>query len=84
MEIPSHLDRTDQTILRLLFRYESLNSLEVWYELGECDPPLERLSRAEVLGRLESLQESGLVQNHMEGTQAQWCLSRNSDALKDE
>lgn len=82
MEIPSHLDKTDQTILQLLSVYDSLNALELWYELGECDPPVERLSQAEVLSRLQSLRELGLVQAHTEEDGEQWCGSRNWDSLR--
>jgi len=62
MERLNNLDDIDRTIWRILSVYESLDLLQVWYELGECDPPVERITEEEVLSRLQSLEAMGLVQ----------------------
>ena len=58
----SYLDQADRSILGILSTYGCLNLLELWYELGEHDPPLERMTQQEVLRRLESLKELGFVE----------------------
>jgi len=62
MERHNPLDPTDRTILRVLSLYEDLNVLQLWYELGESDTPVERMTREEVLERLNSLKSQGFVE----------------------
>jgi len=75
MKTNDALDDIDRHILRILSIYEGLNPVELWYELGECDPPLERVTQQEVAGRLESLQEIGLVERVPKaGEDVQWVV----------
>ena len=77
MERLNNLDDIDRTIWRILSVYESLDLLQVWYELGECDPPVERITEEEVLGRLESLKEIGLVECVTRtGGEVHWALKK--------
>ena len=78
MERLNNLDDIDRNIWRILSVYESLGLLQVWYELGECDPPaVERITEEEVLGRLESLKEIGLVKCVTRtGGEVHWALKK--------
>jgi len=62
MNVFTLLNPADHKILRILGLYESLNPLQLWYELAEPGNRLERLSRNQILGRLEYLRSRGLVQ----------------------
>lgn len=56
------LDSRDRDILHVLSLYENLDSLQLWYELGESDGRLEHMTREEISDRLESLGSRGLVE----------------------
>ncbi|NIO03038.1 MAG: hypothetical protein GTN74_00055 [Proteobacteria bacterium] len=62
MEGDKAFDVIDDTILRIFSLYDHLTSLQVWYELGEEDVVGEKLTKAEVLDRLESLKVKGFVE----------------------
>jgi hypothetical protein len=55
------LDAIDQRILRTLALYESMEAVELWYEIGEDDSSRENLTEEEVLSRLRFLTEEGFV-----------------------
>jgi hypothetical protein len=55
------LDNVDQGILRILSLYEGMEVSQLWYEMGEDDTVQESLTEEEVLARLKSLRERGLV-----------------------
>lgn len=75
MEEHNYLDDLDRNILRILSIYENLDPLELWYELGECDPPVERVTQEEVLNRLESLRVIGFIERIIRaGGQIHWAL----------
>ncbi|NIM45028.1 MAG: hypothetical protein GTN80_04230 [Nitrososphaeria archaeon] len=52
----------DESILRVLSRYEYLTPLQLWYEVGEDDAVKETVTEEEILSRLESLRKKGLVE----------------------
>ena len=56
------LDAVDQSILRILSKYEHLTPLQVWYEMGEDDAVREAMTEEEITSRLESLRGKGLVE----------------------
>jgi len=56
------MDAIDQMILRKLAIYESLDLLELWYEIGEDDMLKESVTKEEISNRLESLKAQGLVE----------------------
>jgi hypothetical protein len=62
MEWIDGLDTTDREILRVLSLYEGLDSLQLWYELGESDGRVDRIAREEILERLEFLGSRGFVE----------------------
>ncbi len=55
------LDTVDQDILRILSLYESLDAVELWYEIGEDDTTAESFTKEEIVSRLESLSREGFV-----------------------
>jgi DNA-binding Lrp family transcriptional regulator len=61
MNTVQHFDDIDRHILRIISTYGQLHLEDLWYELGEIDPPIERFSHAEVERRLESMAETGYV-----------------------
>jgi len=76
MKGPNTLDPIDRNILRVLSLYEELDVLQLWYELGETDRLVERMTREELLERLKFLGAEGFVRPTGEsqgGTQ--WCLT---------
>jgi len=77
---PNTLDSIDRNILRVLSLYEELDVLQLWYELGESDRSVERMTREELLERLKFLGAEGFVKPTGEsqgGTQ--WCLTVKGD-----
>ena len=70
-------DTIDQIILGKLSLYESLDLLELWYEIGEDDLVRERVTKQEISGRLEALRARGLVEclAETEG-HTRWVLKR--------
>lgn len=56
------LDSRDRDILHVLSLYESLDSLQLWYELVESNGRLEHMTGGELSDRLESLGSRGLVE----------------------
>ncbi|MFX0197786.1 MAG: hypothetical protein ACFFCW_16825 [Candidatus Hodarchaeota archaeon] len=76
MEGPNSLDPIDRNILRILSLYETLDLLQLWYELGESDGAADRMTQEEVLDRLKFLRSQGFVEPIMEsqgGTR--WALT---------
>lgn len=61
IELIYGLDITDREILRVLSLYEGLDTLQLWYELGESDGRVDRITREEISERLESLGSRGFV-----------------------
>lgn len=61
MERQNSLDAIDQNILRILALYESLDVVELLYEIGEDDTSTENVTEEEILSRLESLGREGFV-----------------------
>jgi len=62
MEGDNRIDAIDRIILHKLSLYQSLDLVELWYELGEDDALKERVTREELSSRLESLMIQGLVE----------------------
>ena len=62
MEGHNRIDAIDRIILHKLSLYQSLDLVELWYELGEDDALKERVTREELSSRLESLMVQGLVE----------------------
>lgn len=60
MEGSNGLDLIDQNILQILSRYESMDLIELWYEIGE-DIEGVSISKDEVLDSLEYLTNQGFV-----------------------
>ncbi len=60
MEGSNRLDLIDQNILQILSRYESMDLIELWYEIGE-DIEGVSISKDEVLDSLEYLSSQGFV-----------------------
>ena len=58
--IPSP-DKIDQSLLKILSSYEHLTTLELWWEMGEAGAAA-KISKEEVLSRLESLEALGFVE----------------------
>jgi len=58
----NRIDAIDRIILHKLSLYQSLDLVELWYELGEDDALKERVTREELSSRLESLMVQGLVE----------------------
>ena len=70
-------DTIDQIILGKLSLYESLNLLELWYEIGEDDLVRESVTKQEISGRLEALRVQGLVECFAETEgHMRWVLKR--------
>jgi hypothetical protein len=61
MEGRNPSDPIDRVILRVLSLYEDLDLLQLWYELGESDKSVERMTKEEVLERLKLLKSQGFV-----------------------
>ena len=71
------MDAIDRMILRKLAIYESLDLLELWYEIGEDDMLKESVTKEEISSRLESLRAQGLVEHVMEAEgDIRWALKR--------
>lgn len=68
MEWIDGLDTTDREILRVLSLYVGLDALQLWYELGESDGRGDRITREEILERLEVLGSKGFVEKVIEPT----------------
>ncbi|NVM26428.1 MAG: hypothetical protein HWN70_11020 [Desulfobacterales bacterium] len=62
MEGDNRIDAIDRIILHKLSLYQSLDLVELWYELGEDDALKECVTREELSSRLESLMVQGLVE----------------------
>lgn len=76
MEGHNSLDPIDRKILRILSLYKDLDLLQIWYELGESDGPVDRTTQEEVLSRLGSLKSRGLVECFTEGEGGiRWALT---------
>jgi DNA-binding Lrp family transcriptional regulator len=71
------MDAIDRMILRKLAIYESLDLLELWYEIGEDDMLKESVTKEEISNRLESLKAQGLVEHVTEAEgHIRWALER--------
>jgi hypothetical protein len=69
------LDVISRNILHVLSLFEHLTLLQLWYELGEDGASKERMTKKEILSRLESLMEHGLVEQLTEaGGDIRWAL----------
>jgi hypothetical protein len=76
MEGRNPLDPIDRTILRVLSLYEDLDLLQLWYELGESDKAVERMTQGDILERLESLKSQGFVEPTEESESGtRWALT---------
>jgi DNA-binding Lrp family transcriptional regulator len=76
VEGPNPLDAIDRTILRVLSLYEDLDLLQLWYELGEWEKSVERMTQEEVLERLKLLKSQGFVEPINEsGGAIRWALT---------
>ncbi len=76
MEGHNPFDPLDRKILRILSLYKDLDLLQIWYELGESDGPVDRMTQEEVLSRLESLKSRGFVERFTEGEGGiRWALT---------
>jgi len=63
MEKCNHLEAIDRKILDIISHYENLSSLDLWYELGECDDVKEMpVTEEEIVSRLRFLQNQGVVE----------------------
>ena len=77
MEGRASMDEIDRIILRKLSLYESLASLELWYEIGEDHVLEEAVTKEEISSRLESLRAQGLVERLTEVKGGiRWALKR--------
>jgi hypothetical protein len=80
MEGRTSFHSIDQTILRILSLYERLNLLDLWYEIGEDDRQKERVTKEEVLSRLEALTAQGFVERFtVEEGDIRWALKSRMD-----
>ena len=61
MERQNSLEAIDQSILRILAMYESLDAVELWYEISEDDISREDVTQEEVLNSLKFLDREGFV-----------------------
>jgi len=76
MEGRSPLDPIDRTILRVLSLYEDLDLLQLWYELGESEKSVARMTKEEILERLKSLKSQGFVEPIKESESGtRWALT---------
>lgn len=76
MEGRNPLDPIDRTILRVLYLYEDLDLLQLWYELGETDKSVEHMTQEDILERLKSLKSQGLVEPIKESeSNIRWALT---------
>jgi hypothetical protein len=76
MEGHNSLDPIDRNMLRILSLYEDLDLLQLWYELGESNGSVERMTQEEVLERLKSLSSQGFVEAIKKGDGAvRWALT---------
>jgi DNA-binding Lrp family transcriptional regulator len=83
MEGHNSLDPIDRNILRILSLYEALDLLQLWYELGESDGAADRMTREEVLERLESLSSRGFVKPIKKGDGTiRWVLTLKGEVDK--
>lgn len=67
MEGHNNLDPVDRQILQILSLYEDLDLLQLWYELGESDGSVERMTQEELFKSLESLRSRGFVEHAGDG-----------------
>lgn len=76
MEGHSHLDPIERNILRIISLYEDLDLLQLWYEFGESDGSVERMTQEELFRSLESLRSRGFVERVEEGEgRIRWALT---------
>jgi DNA-binding Lrp family transcriptional regulator len=75
MEGSKVLDVIDRNILRVLSRYEGMELVDLWYEIGE---DLEiNITKDEVLSRLKSLLSHGFVNRFIRDEQGtHWTLKK--------
>jgi hypothetical protein len=67
----------DRIILRKLSLYESLNVLQLWYELREDDALREHVTEKEISKRLDSLRERGFIELITRGNgDESWAMKR--------
>jgi DNA-binding Lrp family transcriptional regulator len=70
------LDAIDQGILQILSLYEHLTLSELWFEIGEAGT-LGPVTKEEVLRRLQSLGDQGLVERvTLEDGDIRWAFKR--------
>jgi len=67
MEGHDNLDSLDRHILRILSFYEALDLLQLWYEIGESDGSVMRMTQEELSRSLESFRARGFVESVGEG-----------------
>jgi hypothetical protein len=71
------LNAIDRKILRILALYETLDVVELWYEIGEDDISRENMTEEEVLSRLEFLSLEGFVKCVQEPQgHVKWAINR--------
>lgn len=76
MEGRNPLDAIDRTILQILSLYEDLDLLQLWFELGETDKLVERMTQEDILERLNLLKSQGFVEPIKEsGGAIRWALT---------
>jgi hypothetical protein len=80
MEKHYYFDDIDHIMVRILSMHECLNLTQIWYELGELDPPVERMSEEEILGRLEALQRAGSVKCVRKAGEASWWAVKREES----
>ena len=79
MVIRKTIDKIDRIILAKLSLYESLGSLELWYEIGENHILDEGVTKEEVFQRLEALRAHGLVERLTEAEGSiRWIVKRGT------
>ena len=78
MKDKQKLDAIDQSILDIISLYESLEFLELWYEIGEDDVLKKQLTtREELSRRLEFLVSKGHVEPIMDAEESTlWALKK--------
>ncbi len=78
MKDKQKLDAIDQSILDIISLYESLEFLELWYEIGEDDVLKKQLTtREELSRRLEFLVAKGHVEPSMDAEEGTlWALKK--------
>ncbi len=74
MEGHDNLDSVDRHILRILSLYEALDLLQLWYELGESDGSVMRMTQEELSRSLESLRTRGFVESIGKG-EIRWTVT---------